>query len=230
MIAWPSSSPRRILVAALAAFAAVALLAAPEAADAKKKKKKAKSAAGLYVGQFDGMAVPVERPDPKLTFRLTPDGTIVNFVITNVPLACHLQAYGPPTGNEVFYTRLDTIAAPPMSLGAPLPRRGLPLGLRFKYEDPLPPVPPDDEPLPTWGGPPFRGIHIDGRTFQANSKFGGDFRGHANLATFSTTRGVPDSEVCSLTDLGSGGGNTSYDGGFAWFAVKASSRGKKRKR
>jgi hypothetical protein len=228
MIAWHSSAPR-MLVAALTALAAVLLLAAPEAADAKKKKK-AKSAAGLYVGQFDGMAVPVERPDPKLTFRLTPDGTIVNFVITNVPLACHLQAYGPPTGNEVFYTRLDTIAAPPMSLGAPLPRRGLPLGLRFKYEDPLPPVPELGEQQPMPGGPPFRGIHIDGRTFQANSKFGGDFRGHANLATYSGTRGARGGEECYFRELGAGPGNTSYDGGGAWFANKVAPKRKKRKR
>jgi hypothetical protein len=230
MIDWPTAPPRRMLVAALAALAALLLVAAvDDQADAKKKKKQ--SAAGLYVGGLDRIATAPGTPSPKLTFQLTPDGTIVNFVITNVPLSCHILTYGPPTGTEVYYERLDTIAAPPMSLGAPLPRRGLPIGLRFGYEDPLPPNPEQGEPLPPPGGPPFRGIHVDGRTFLPTPKLAGDFRGHANLVTSSTTRGAPGSEVCYLTSPGSGSGNTSYDGGFEWFANKAApKRSKKRKR
>jgi hypothetical protein len=229
MIDSRTAAPRRILVAATAACAALALLATAEAADAKKKRKR-QSAAGLYVGGFDNIATLPGAPSPKLTFQLTPDGTIVNFVITNVKLSCHIENYAPP-GTTVYYDRLDTIAAPPMSLGAPLPRRGLPIGLRFSYEDPLPPIPQESEPLPPPGGPPFRGIHVDGRTFLPTLKLAGDFRGHANMATFSTTRGARGSEECYLADLGSGGGNTSYDGGLAWFASKkAGPKRKKRKK
>jgi hypothetical protein len=217
-----------MLAVALMALAALALLAAVEGADAKKKKKK-QSAAGLYVGGLDRIATLPGAPTPKLTFQLNPDGAIVNFVITNVRLSCHIENYGPP-GSTVYYDRFDTIAAPPMSLGAPLPPRGLPIGLRFGYEDPLPPVPEESEPLPPPGGPPFRGIHVDGRTFQPTLKLAGDFRGHANLVTFSTTRGARGSEECYLTSPGSGGGNTSYDGGFEWFASKASPKRSKKKK
>src|SRR5919201_213232 len=118
MLEPPTSAPRRVLVAALTALAALALLAPADAAHAKKKKKQ--SAAGLYVGGLDIFASP---PIPRLTFQLNPDGTIVNFTITNVKLSCHIENYGEP-GTTVYYDRLDTIAAPPMSLGAPLPRRG----------------------------------------------------------------------------------------------------------
>ncbi len=216
-----------MLVAALTALAAVALFAAAGTADAKKKRKRG-SAAGLYVGGFDNIATLPGAPTPRLTFQLTPDGTIVNFVITNVKLSCHIENYGPP-GTTVYYNRLDTIAAPPMSLGAPLPRRGLPIGLRFGYEDPLPPMPQEGDPRPPSGGPPFRGIHIDGRTFTPTQKLAGEFRGHANLATFNTTRGAVGSEECHLTDLGSGGGNTSYDGGFEWLASKKAAPKRKKR-
>jgi hypothetical protein len=223
------AAPRRILVAALAALMALVPLAAVEAADAKKKKKQ-KSAAGLYVGAFDRIALLPGAPNPRLTFQLTPDGTIVNFTITSVPLICATEDYNVDTDPNLR-RQFETIAAPPMSLGVPLPRRGLPLGLRFGFQDPLPPTPEGDSPPPP-GGPPFRGIFVDGRTFRPTPKLAGDFRGEANMAIFNTTRGAVGSEECHLTGLGSGPGNTSYDGGFAWYATKkaAGKRSKKRRK
>jgi hypothetical protein len=200
------------------ALVALAPLAAVEAADAKKKKKQ-KSAAGLYVGTFDRISLLPGAPNPRLTFQLTPDGTIANFTITSVPLICTTEDYNVDT-DPGLRRQFETIAAPPMSLGAPLPRRGLPIGLRFSYQDPLPPTPSQGDPLPPPGGPPFRGIFVNGRTFRPTPKLAGDFRGEANMATFNNTRGAVGTEECHLTGLGSGPENTSYDGGFAWYATK----------
>jgi hypothetical protein len=231
MIDLTTAGPRRTLIAVLAALASLMLLAVAETADAKKKKRKRQSAVGLYVGEFDRLALLPGAPKPRLTFQLTPDGTIVDFTITNVPLTCTTEDYDVDTDPNLR-RQLDTITAPPMSLGAPLPRRGLPIGLRFGYEDPLPPRPSAGDPPPAPGGPPFRGVHVDGRTFRPTAKLAGDFRGHANLATFNTTRGAVGTEECHLTALGSGSGSTSYEGGFEWFATKRAGpkRSKRKKR
>lgn len=219
MTALPTATVRWMLIGALTALAAVALLAVAEAADAKKKKQ---SAAGLYVGNMIALATP-NTPDPKVTFQLTPDGTVVNFVITNLPLTCATEDYNVNTDPNLR-RQLETLAAPPMSLGAPLPRRGLPLGLRFSYEDPLPPPPPMGGPPPPPGGPPFRGIHVTGKTVAFAS---GQFRGYVNMAIFNTTRGAVGTEECHFYDLHEPG-YVEGGGVFDWVAVKKA--GKKRKK
>jgi hypothetical protein len=202
-----------MLVAALTALTALALLATAETADAKKKRKK-QSAAGLYVGVTSHIGA---GQHPKVAFRLTPGGTIVNFVISNLPLLCSTEDR---MGGSGFRTQMDTLAAPPMSLGGPLPRRGLPIGLSFLYEDPLPPPPPTFGDPPAPGSPPFRGIHVDGRTVVHTAKPfdilpNADVRGQANLVTFSNTRGAVGTEECHAVSLES----TSYSG-FDWAAIK----------
>jgi hypothetical protein len=214
-----------MLVAALTALAALALLAAAETADAKKKRKQ-QSAAGLYVGVTSHYSS--VQPQPKVAFRLTPGGTVVNFVISNVPLLCSTEDR---MGGSGFRTQIDTIAAPPMSLGGPLPRRGRPIGLSFLYENPLPPPPPTFGDPPPPGSPPFRGIHVDGRTVVHTAKPfdilpNADVRGHANMATFNNTRGAVGTEECHAATLES----DSYGNGFDWAAKKAVKKRPKRKK
>jgi hypothetical protein len=50
--------------------------------------------------------------------------------------------------------------------------------------------------------------------------------------TFNTTRGAVGGEQCWLAAPGGGSGNTSYDGGYEWFASKKAGpkRSKKRKK
>jgi hypothetical protein len=214
-----------MLVAALTALAALALLSAAETADAKKKRKQ-QSAAGLYVGVTSHIGA---GQYPKVTFRLTRGGTVVNFVISDVPLLCEIEDRMP--GSLGFRTQVDTIAPPPMSLGAGLPRRGLPIGLSFLYEDPLPPPPPTFGPPPPPGSPPYRGIHVDGRTVIHTAKPfdilpNADVRGHANMATFNNTRGAVGTEECHASELES----TSWGTGFDWAASKKAVKKRKKRR
>ena len=221
MLDSPTWALRRIPALALAALVALASLAAAEGADAKKKRK-AKSAAGLYSGTFIGLP---PRPTPRVTFRLNPDGSVVNFTLTNLPLSCFTLYYGPPDepGEDPAYrTQLETLAAPPMSVGARLPRRGLPAGLRFRYEDPLPPE-PEIPPLPAPGSPPFRGIYVDAKSTEYNR-----FIGRANIAIFEDTRGAEGFEQCSYHDIEGNSYVAGRGGEFDWFAVKKVKRKKKK--
>jgi hypothetical protein len=197
----------------------VVSLFAAGTADAKKKKQ---SAVGLYVGHMINLSTP-DTPDPKVSFRLAPDGSVLNFTITNLPLICNTEDYDVDTDPN-FRRQLESLVAPTMSLGAPLPRRGLPLGLRFSYEDPLPPAKPLGDPPPPPGGPPFRGIHVDGHV----PKTGG-FKGHANMAIFNNTRDAVGTEECHFYQLS---GDSYLDGSseFDWLAAKAPKRSKQKKK
>jgi hypothetical protein len=219
MIDLPTAGRRTPLVALLV-LTALALLAVAEAADAKKKKKQ--SAAGLYVGNMINLATP-DTKDPKVSFRLNPDGAVVSFTITNLPLICTTEDFNPDTDPNLR-RQLETLAAPTMSLGTPLPRRGLPLGLRFVYEDPLPPSPAPGDPPPPPGSPPFRGIYVDGHVPKS-----GGFKGHTNVAIFNNTRGAAGTEECHFKEVH----GTSYLSGsseFDWVARKAPKRSKKKRR
>jgi hypothetical protein len=163
-----------------------------------------------------------DTPNPKVSFRLNPDGTIVSFVITNLPLICTTEDYNIDTDPNLR-RQLETLAAPPMSVGVPLPRRGLPLGLRFEYEDPLPPLQAPGDPPPPPGSPPFRGIYVDGHVPKS-----GGFKGHANMAIFNNTRGAVGTEECHFKELH----DSSYLSGsseFDWVAIKKA-RGKRSKK
>ena len=220
MVTVKTAAPRLILIAALAALAALALLGAGGTADAKKKRKK-QSAAGLYVGSMINLSTP-DTKDPKVSFRLNPDGTVVGFTITNLPLICTTEDYDIDTDPNLRI-QLETLLAPPMSVGAALPRRGLPLGLRFEYEDPLPPAKPVGDPPPPPGSPPFRGIHVDGHVPRT-----GGFKGHSNMAIFNNTRDAAGTEECHYYRLS---GDSYLDGSseFDWYARKAPKRSKKKR-
>ena len=187
-----------------------------------RREKKKQSGAGLYVGNMISLATP-DTPDPKVSFRLNPDGTVVNFVITNLPLTCTTEDYNLNTDPNLRI-QLETLAAPPMSVGARLPRRGLPLGLRFEHEEPLPPLQAPGDPPPPPGSPPFRGIYVDGHV----PKTGG-FKGHANMAIFNNTRGAVGTEECHFRELH----DSSYLSGssdFDWIVVKKAGGKRSKKR
>ena len=128
----PSSTPwgvRRLLIAGLAALAVLGSGLAPDAAGAKKKKKQ--RAAGIYVGETNHVEFTTVR------FRLTPQGGIVDFTVPNVPMGCNV-AHSYEVGDTTYYSKVDTLTAPPMSIG-PVGKK-LPMDRRFHYEDPLPPA------------------------------------------------------------------------------------------
>ncbi len=218
--------PGLLALAALCGLLAVAVMGASTVAsgagrqavaNAAKKKKKGKrhSPAGPYIGVTDLL---YQRHQASVTFRLTPDGTIVDFRI-DVLLDCTVETGNP---EPPFYRKGDTIAPPPMSIG-PLPRRGLPVGRTFRYQDPLPP-PPDSTGFPPPGSPPFRGIYVSGRSVAPVSTGpppllpGAAFEGQANLATFSDTWGAIGTEECDATGAADLSGQW---WGFDWAAKKA---------
>ena len=219
----PPSTPwgvRRLLIAGLAALAVLGSGLAPDAAGAKKKKKQ--RAAGIYVGETNHVEFTTVR------FRLTPQGGIVDFTVPNVPMGCNV-AHSYEVGDTTYYSKVDTLAAPPMSIG-PVGKK-LPIDRRFHYEDPLPPPPPTFGSPPPLGSPPYRGIYVDALSTVIKSKpfytgpLGPGFKGRANLATYSDTRGAFGTEEChassSLWDPGE------YKPGFEWTAVKQVKRKKK---
>jgi hypothetical protein len=203
--------------AGLALLVALSLALTPDAVEAKKKKKR-KPVAGPYVGNTTTTRDPLP-----VRFTLTPQGNIVNFVIPGVRLLCSTEYDGAPT---VFSDRMDTLAAPPLSIG-PVPRKKLPLGRTFQYVDPLPPLPDPFGPRPAPGAAPYRGIFVRGITTVLRPKpfsqppFGPGFQGRAGIATFSNTRGAYGTEACDVGGLWDPG---EIEPGFEWKAVRAGKR------
>ncbi len=211
---------RRILIAGLAVLTGLACGLATDAADAKKKKKRTR-AAGIYVGTTNLVGFKTVR------FRLTPQGGIVDFAVPDLQLSCSVEN---PDGSTTFSRKPDALTAPPMSTGVPVPGRRLPLGMRFRYEDPLPPPPPTFGPRPSPGSSPYRGVFVTAESTVLRPKpfaeppFGPGFSGRANLATFSNTRGAFGTEEChassTLWDPGE------FQPGFEWKAVRQGRRKK----
>jgi hypothetical protein len=145
-------------------------------------------------------------------------------VVPGLRLLCSTEYDGLPT---VFSDRTDTLAAPPMSIGGPVPRKKLPLGRTFEYFDQLPPRPDSFQPRPAPGAAPFRGILVRGSTTVlrpgpfSQPPFGPGFRGRAGIATFSNTRGAYGTEACDVSGLWD---SEEIEPGFAWKAVRAGRR------
>jgi hypothetical protein len=205
------------LITGLALLTMLMPAAATDFAEAKKKKKR-KPVAGPYVGRTIDLLD--SRP---VRFRLTPQGQILDFTVPGLRLLCTTEY---EFGDVLYTDRIDTLTAPPMSIG-PVPRKKLPMGRTFKHQDTLPPRPFPFDPRPDPGSAPFRGVFVRGITTVLRPKpfsqppYGPGFQGRAGIATFSDTRGAYGTEECDVSGLWDPG---EIEPGFAWKAVRSTKK------